>query len=131
MFRRLPVELRYFRMSNMPQRSFYLPWERRELLGWACSTWRMVTISCPALPSVSRRHVESGAATLTRPHHWLDIGTIWPIIGTLDHPELVTPEFRIFTEEQIPWVKLDDGLPRYAKFPPARKGKAGAEALPE
>ena len=56
---------------------------------------------------------------------------IWPCIGTLGDPELVTAEFRIFTEEQIPWVKLDDGLPRYAKFPPARKGKAGAEALPE
>lgn len=64
-------------------------------------------------------------------HHWLDIGTIWPFIGTLDQPELVTPEFHIFTKEQIPWVKLDDGLPRYAKFPPARKGKEGDEALPQ
>ena len=61
---------------------------------------------------------------------WLDIGMLWPLIGTLDHPELVFPEFHMFTEEQIPWLKLDDGLPRHSKFPPSRKGKEGAESFP-
>ena len=64
-------------------------------------------------------------------HHWVDIGTLWPYIGTLDDAGSVAPEFHIFTEERIPWVKLDDGLPCYAGFPPTRKGKEGAEALPE
>jgi hypothetical protein len=62
---------------------------------------------------------------------WVDIGTLWPYIGTLDDPASVTPEFHIFTEEQIPWVKLDDGLPCYPQFPPTRKGKTGDEAFPE
>ena len=61
---------------------------------------------------------------------WLDIGMLWPLIGTLDHPESVLPEFHMFTEEQIPWLKLDDGLPRHSKFPPSRKGKEGAESFP-
>ena len=63
-------------------------------------------------------------------HHWLDIGTVWPFIGTLDHPESVTPEFHMFTEEQIPWVSLDDGLPCHLRFPPQRKGTQGSEPLP-
>ena len=56
-------------------------------------------------------------------HHWVDIGTTWPFIGTLDFPESVTPEFHMFTEERIPWVKFDDGLPSYVRFPPTRRGK--------
>lgn len=48
----------------------------------------------------------------------LDAKRMWFSVGTLDRPESVTPEFHIFTEEQIPWVKLDDGLPCHAKFPP-------------
>jgi len=64
-------------------------------------------------------------------HHWVDIGTVWLFVGTLDSPELVTPEFHMFTEEQIPWVKLDDGLPCYAKFAPTRRGKEGDEPLPQ
>ncbi len=55
---------------------------------------------------------------------------LWPFIGTLDHPEAITPEFHMFTEEQIPWLKVDDGLPRHSKFPPERKGKDGTEPLP-
>jgi hypothetical protein len=58
-------------------------------------------------------------------HHWLDIRTTWPFIGTLDHPESVTPELHIFVEEQIPWLRINDGLPRYSKFPPARRGDPG------
>ena len=46
--------------------------------------------------------------------HWLDDG-IWLYIGTLDNPELVTPRNHTFIEEKIPWVHVDDGLPRYYK----------------
>ena len=61
---------------------------------------------------------------------WLDIGTLWPYIGTLDDPEAVTPEFHMYTDEQISWVALDDGLPRYPAFPTTRKGKDGAKPPP-
>ena len=43
----------------------------------------------------------------------IDIATV-----TLDDPAAVPPAFHIWTRSQIPWVKLDDGLPRY----PERSG---------
>ena len=49
-------------------------------------------------------------------YHWIEDDEIWLTIGTLDHPEAVTPQGHIFIEEKIPWVRLDDGLPRYYKF---------------
>jgi hypothetical protein len=39
-------------------------------------------------------------------------------VGSMDHPESVTPEFHIMTEKQIPWLKIDDGLPRHRRFSP-------------
>lgn len=63
-------------------------------------------------------------------HHWVDIGTMWPYVGTLDDPESVTPEFHLFTKEQLSWVKLDDGLPCHSTFAPTRKGKEGDESFP-
>ncbi len=63
--------------------------------------------------------------------YWVDIGMLWPYVGTLDNPASVKPEFHMFTEEQLPWVKLDDGLPCHSKFPPTRKGKEGDEAFPD
>ena len=50
-------------------------------------------------------------------HHWIDHDNIWLYIGTLDHPESVTPQEHIFVEEKIPWVNVDDRLPCYDKFP--------------
>ena len=63
-------------------------------------------------------------------HHWVDIGTMWPFIGTLDDPESVTPEFHLYTKEQLSWVKLNDGLPRHLAGAPTRIGKDGAEPYP-
>ncbi len=76
-------------------------------------------------PSAARLFCSTCGSSIA--HHWVDIGTLWPYIGTLDEPGLASPEFHIFTEERIPWIKLDDGLPCYAKFPPTRKGKQGDE----
>ena len=56
-------------------------------------------------------------------HHWLDTNAVCPYVGTLDEPEAVTPEFHIFTSEQLSWVKLDDGLPRHAASAPVRLGQ--------
>lgn len=55
---------------------------------------------------------------------------MWMLAGTLDHPEHVTPEFHMFTQHQIPWIELDDGLPRHGRFPPGAAGKRGGGEEP-
>jgi hypothetical protein len=44
---------------------------------------------------------------------WPDMMDITTI--TLDDPAAFPPAGHIWTSEQLPWMKLDDGLPRYAK----------------
>ncbi len=41
---------------------------------------------------------------------------IYVALGTLDNATELTPEYHIMTETQIPWLKMDDGLPRYSRF---------------
>lgn len=43
--------------------------------------------------------------------------------GSLDHLESIAPEFHINTENQVPWLKLDDGLPCHLRFPPEGKDR--------
>ena len=38
--------------------------------------------------------------------------------GSLDRPESIEPEFHMNTENQVPWLKLADGLPCHHRFPP-------------
>jgi hypothetical protein len=33
-------------------------------------------------------------------------------VGSLDHPEDVSPEYHTGVESQVPWLKMDDDLPR-------------------
>ena len=45
-------------------------------------------------------------------------GERWPdevhfYAATLEHPERVHPRFHVNCDEQLPWVHLDDGLPRH------------------
>lgn len=41
--------------------------------------------------------------------------------ATLDDPRRVTPEDHTWTAEQLPWIRLGDGLPRHdRKRPPVR-----------
>ncbi len=35
--------------------------------------------------------------------------------GSLDHPERVRPDDHVWTEEQLPWLRIDDALPRFAR----------------
>ena len=45
-------------------------------------------------------------------------------LGTLDHPEkLPTSPFdlHIFTDDQIPWIKIEDDFSRYCKLVPGRE----------
>lgn len=39
-------------------------------------------------------------------------------VASFDHPELVSPADHIWTEDQMPWIKLADGLPRHARNRP-------------
>ena len=49
--------------------------------------------------------------------HYLD-DEISLLIGSFDHPEAIQPREHMMSEQQLPWLKIDDGLPRYPKFPP-------------
>ncbi len=39
-------------------------------------------------------------------------------VGTLDDPHGIDPEEHIFTEQQLAWLHIEDGLPRHGRFPP-------------
>jgi hypothetical protein len=39
-------------------------------------------------------------------------------LGTLDEPEAIRPTVHGWTEAQVTWLKLEDGLPRYRQDPP-------------
>jgi hypothetical protein len=39
-------------------------------------------------------------------------------VGSLDDPEAVLPQDHTFVDNQLSWVKLDDGLPRHAQARP-------------
>ena len=36
-------------------------------------------------------------------------------VGSLDDPDDLPPQAHVFTEEQIAWLHIEDGLPRFAK----------------
>src|SRR5262249_57998098 len=36
-------------------------------------------------------------------------------VATFDQPEIVTPPDHLWTEDQIPWIKLADKLPQHAQ----------------
>ena len=39
-------------------------------------------------------------------------------IGSLDHPEVITPSFHYWDSKRLPWVQFADQLPRHPGFPP-------------
>ena len=49
--------------------------------------------------------------------HYLD-DEIALYLGSFDHPEEIQPSAHMMTEKQLPWLKIDDGLPRYPGEPP-------------
>ena len=40
-------------------------------------------------------------------------GEVHVHLGTLDEPDRFVPQFHVFEAERIPWLHIDDGLPRY------------------
>lgn len=51
-------------------------------------------------------------------YQWLDSGTVWIQLGTLDEPDRVRPQFHIFTADQRSWAETEDSLPRHPGFAP-------------
>ena len=45
-------------------------------------------------------------------------GLIDITIGSLDAPEQLPPMFHYWESRRLPWLQLDDALPRHAEFPP-------------
>jgi len=43
---------------------------------------------------------------------WPFVDIVGILVGTLDHPEAVRPAFHFGVESQVPWLRIEDGLPR-------------------
>ena len=48
-------------------------------------------------------------------------------LTTLDEPERVRPGFPIFWASHVPWLAIDDGLPKFNRFRPDTRGLEGTE----
>jgi hypothetical protein len=48
-------------------------------------------------------------------------------VATLDEPGRIHPGFHIFWRSRLPWLRLDDGLPKFDKFRPNTRGLAGTD----
>jgi len=69
-------------------------------------------------PSVTRTFCASCGTSLTasRADRPDDIGIT---ICSLDHPEVFPPDHHSFMGDKISWMRLDDGLPAYRRYPGA------------
>jgi hypothetical protein len=43
-------------------------------------------------------------------------GKVWFLAPTLDEPSIALPTSHVYVSHQLPWVKLNDGLPTFEKF---------------
>ena len=48
-------------------------------------------------------------------------------VATLDRPARVRPGFHIFWASRLPWIAMDDGLPKHDRFRPDTRGLSGTE----
>ena len=65
-------------------------------------------------PGVARSFCARCGTSLTYEADWC-AGEVHINIGTLDHPEQFSPQRHVFVGEKVPWLHIDDGLPRHAK----------------
>ena len=49
----------------------------------------------------------SGGSGLSGPHVY------WVLVGSFDDPAAFSPQAHAGVESQLPWVRFDDGLPKY------------------
>ena len=45
-------------------------------------------------------------------------------LGSLDRPEKVRPDDHVWTESQLPWLRIDDDLPRFPRTSSAVPSRA-------
>ena len=45
-------------------------------------------------------------------------GLIDLTIGSMDHPDAITPQFHYWHSKHLAWAEFADALPRHAEFPP-------------
>ena len=55
---------------------------------------------------------------------YLEKKTIYMAVGTLDHPENAPPRIHTCVDTQVPWLSIDDDLPRESS-----EDDAGAKAI--
>jgi len=65
-------------------------------------------------PEVWRRHCGDCGSPLTYEARRCD-DEVHVYLGTLDEPAELVPQLHVFTEEAVPWLRIEDGLPRYAR----------------
>jgi hypothetical protein len=68
---------------------------------------------------------ECGSPLYTHVEHQAD--TLDFSVTTLDEPGLVRPGFHIFWSSRVPWMAVDDGLPKYDRFRQNTVGLEGTE----
>ena len=68
---------------------------------------------------------ECGTPLYTHVEHQPD--TLDFSVATLDTPQKVRPGFHIFWSSRIPWIQIDDGLPKFDRFRPNTVGLEGTE----
>ena len=68
---------------------------------------------------------ECGSPLYTHVEHQADMLDF--SVTTLDEPGLVRPGFHIFWSSRVPWMAVDDGLPKYDRFRQNTVGLEGTE----
>ncbi len=71
---------------------------------------------CKTSPGVEREFCNQCGTSLTYVAEEDWPGQISILAPTLDNPTIASPTAHVYVEHQIPWVKLDDGLPKSERF---------------
>lgn len=71
---------------------------------------------CNTSPGVERGFCERCGTSLTYVAEEGWPGQIAILAPTLDQPEIASPTSHVYVEHQLPWIKLDDGLPTRDQF---------------
>jgi hypothetical protein len=65
-------------------------------------------------PGVTRGHCARCGTSISYRHERRQ-GQIDLTLASMDHPGSFTPVAHIWVEDKLPWLGIDDGLPRYQK----------------
>ena len=71
---------------------------------------------CLTSPGVERGFCENCGTSLTYVAEEGWPGQISILAPTLDNPEIANPAAHVYVADQIPWIKLSDGLPAKERF---------------